>query len=91
MRTFRRTIYDHAPTAIEIPPELRQRRVEVIIIPLEDDAAVAAAAQPTPAQAPEAVDALGWPAGFFAATGGQWQGEPLVRVQPATYTVRANA
>jgi hypothetical protein len=37
--------------------------------------------------APES-DELGWSKDFFAATAGQWAGEPLVREQPTEYETR---
>jgi hypothetical protein len=37
--------------------------------------------------APE-LDELGWSKDFFAATAGQWAGEPLVREQPTDYETR---
>ena len=32
-----RKIYDEVPDTISIPPELRHRKVEVIILPLDED------------------------------------------------------
>jgi hypothetical protein len=79
MLTFQRTIYDVAPALVEVPLELRQRRVEVIILALEEQ---------SPNGNGGAMDALGWPAGFFEETAGQWAGEPLVREQPTEYETR---
>ncbi len=36
MQPFRR-IFNHAPDAIPVPEELRQRHVEIILWPLEDN------------------------------------------------------
>ncbi len=79
MLTFQRTIYDAAPALVEVPLEMRQRRVEVIILALEEQ---------SPNGNGGTTDALGWPAGFFEETAGQWAGEPLVREQPTEYETR---
>ena len=79
MLTFQRTIYDVAPAVVEVPPELRQRRVEVIMLVLEE---------PSPNGNGAGKDELGWPIGFFEETAGQWAGEPLVREQPTEYETR---
>ncbi len=88
MTTFRRTVYDNAPDVIEIPPELRQHRVEVIIISLENEPVLPAISPEEQAGTLPPVDDQGWPVGFFEATSGQWQGTPLVREQPMSYDVR---
>jgi len=88
MTTFQRTVYEAAPAVIEMPPELQQRRVEVIIIALDDSGANGhATGEGKPGEQPVR-DAFGWPAGFFEATAGKWQGAPLVREQPTEYDVR---
>ena len=57
-----RQIYDKIPGTIIIPFELRDRRVEVIIFPLD---------QNDDKKANDvAVDENGWPIGFFEATFG---------------------
>ena len=61
MLTFQRTIYDVAPAVVEVPPELRQRRVEVIMLVLEE---------PSPNGNGIMTDSLGWPVGFFEETFG---------------------
>ena len=61
MLTFQRTIYDLAPAVIEMPLALRQRRVEVIILALDE---------PTTNGAATATDANGWPVGFAERTYG---------------------
>ena len=52
-----RQIYDDAPESIVIPESFRHRRVEVLLIALDEIAI-------------EAVDASGWPVGFFERTFG---------------------
>ncbi len=61
MLTFQRTIYEVAPALVEVPLELRQRRVEVIILALDEQ---------SPNGNGGATDALGWPVGFFEETFG---------------------
>lgn len=51
-----RKIFDDLPNSIEVPAELRHRRAEVIILPLEDE---------EPSIAAETLDANGWPIGYF--------------------------
>ena len=51
-----RQIYDKVPATIDVPPELRDRRVEIIMLPLD-------AGKPI-------VDSNGWPAGYFDETFG---------------------
>lgn len=59
-----RQIYERVPATISIPPELHDRRVEVIILPLDQ------AEEPQPQNANQPVDAYGWPIGFFEETFG---------------------
>ena len=61
MLTYHRTIYEAAPPVVEIPPELQERRVEVIVLALDGRALNGNGA---------VSDALGWPAGFFEETYG---------------------
>ena len=77
--TYFRQIYEEIPAAIPIPPSLRHRRVEVIILPLDEPAANGKQ---------EGVDVNGWPIGFFEETAGQWAGEPLARESQGEYEVR---
>ncbi len=57
-----RQIYERIPGTITIPRELHDRRVEVIILPLDqNDEKISNGA---------AVDENGWPIGFFEATFG---------------------
>lgn len=77
--SFYRQIYVKAPHVLKIPPDFQDQPVEIIILSLE------AQADQTPATER---DELGWPVDFFAATAGQWAGEPLVREQPTDYETR---
>ena len=76
---YYRQIYTKAPRVLEVPPELQDRPVEIIILTLDEDAIE-----------PQAIerDELGWPVDFFTATAGQWTGDPLVREQPTDYETR---
>lgn len=74
-----RQIIEALPETITVPPELRHRRVEIIILPLDEIAVNGKIA---------AVDANGWPLGFFEATEGRWAGEPLVREAQGEYETR---
>lgn len=69
-----RQIIEDAPDTIPVPPELRHQRVEIIFWPLE------------PAESER--DANGWPLGFFEATAGAWEGEPLAREPQGEYGQR---
>lgn len=57
-----RQIYERIPGTITIPLELRDRRVEVIILPLDQNEEKKSNG--------EALDVNGWPIGFFEATFG---------------------
>jgi hypothetical protein len=59
--TYFRQVYEEIPATIPVPLALRHRRVEVIILPLDD---------PTVNGKQEEVDANGWPIGFFEETFG---------------------
>ena len=76
---YYRQVYTKAPHVLEVPPELRDRPVEIIILTLDEHAI-----EPPPVER----DELGWPVDFFAATAGQWAGDPLVREQPTDYETR---
>jgi hypothetical protein len=56
-----RQIYEDLPATIEVPAGLRHRRVEVILLPLDE-----AVKQ----NGEQAVDANGWPIGFLEETFG---------------------
>ncbi len=77
--TYFRQIIEVLPETITVPPELRHRRVELIILPLDESTANGKAT---------AVDANGWPLGFFEETEGCWAGEPLVREPQGDYETR---
>lgn len=74
-----RQIYTKAPRVLEVPPELQDRPVEIIILTLDEHAIE-----------PQAIerDVLGWPVDFFTATAGQWAGDPLMSEQPTDYETR---
>ena len=62
MPILREIVEDAAETiTVTIPLELRHRRVEVIVLPLDHSMTTTSSAQ---------VDARGWPLGFFEATFG---------------------
>ncbi|MFO7640006.1 MAG: hypothetical protein R6X17_01675 [Candidatus Competibacteraceae bacterium] len=69
-----RQIIEDSPESITIPQELRHKRIEVIIWPLEEADIDQKAATND-----------GWPAGLFERTAGAWQGEPLTREPQGDY------
>jgi len=69
-----RQIVDDAPETVPVPPEFRHKRVEITFRPLEEG--------------PVEKDAHGWPVGFFEATAGAWEGEPLTREPQGEYEKR---
>lgn len=76
-----RQILEEAPDFIPVPEALRHRKIELIIWPLEEEAAAPS----------EATDASGWPVGFFERTAGAWQGEPLEREPQGEYKEATDA
>ena len=74
-----RKIYEDLPASISVPAELRHRRVEVLLLPLDLEQL-----QENQANA----DELGWPRGFFERTAGRWAGEQLRRESPGEYETR---
>lgn len=74
-----RHVFEKLPASIRVPSELRHRRVEVILLPLDE-----AMAQETDSM----LDELGWPPGFFERTAGQWSGAPLLRESQGEYEAR---
>ena len=54
--TYYRRTYANAPATVALPPEMHDRRVEVIVLPLDEPAVNGEQL---------AVDGLGWPARFF--------------------------
>ena len=74
-----RHVFEKLPASIRVPSELRHRRVEVILLPLDE---------PVSEETSAALDDLGWPLGFFERTAGQWSGEPLLRDSQGAYETR---
>ena len=70
--TYFRQIIDEVTATITVPVELRHRRVEVIILPLDEVSSNGAAHNDQTV----AVDANGWPVGFFEETFGSLSGFP---------------
>ncbi|MCE7983041.1 MAG: hypothetical protein DYG89_17795 [Caldilinea sp. CFX5] len=64
--TYFRQIIDEVPETITVPIELRHRRVEIIILPLDE----ASTNGTVHNEQTVAVDANGWPLGFFEETFG---------------------
>ena len=60
-----REIYDNMPDTLTVPETLRHRRVEVILLVLDE--------------VPKKTDALGWPEGFFEETAGCLADDPIER------------
>jgi hypothetical protein len=75
MRALRK-IYDSMPPMIEIPEDLRARRVEVVFLELGKDETRTGATN------------ADWPDGLFEHTAGAWQGEPLQRSPQGDYEQR---
>jgi len=69
-----RKIYENLPAVIPIPDHLKNRRVELILLPLDE----------VEADNPQASKTAN-PLEQFA---GAWQGEPLVRPEQGTYEER---
>lgn len=69
-----RQIYEDLPNMIPVPEHLRHRRVEIIMLPLDEEAIK------------QAIDT--WPPGFFEATAGAWLGEPLERAPQGEFEQR---
>lgn len=67
MPTYYRHVYQNAPAAVPLPPELRDRRVEVIVLTMDEAASNGKQA---------GLDAWGWPEDFFAETFGSVPDHP---------------
>ena len=78
MDFYRETIRNVPPT-ISVPPELRNRDVEVIILPIGDKAKNGDAVE---------VDANGYPIGFFERTAGALADDPIERAPQGEYDIR---
>lgn len=63
---YYRKVYETAPESVIIPDELRNQRVEVLILPLEKILAHNRTEQP----GDQLLDANGWPLDFFENTYG---------------------
>ena len=74
-----RQVYEDMPSMLMIPAEMRHKRVEVILFPLDDVES---------AKAELAVDEFGWPVGLFDQLTRGWQGEPMERAPQDEYPVR---
>ena len=81
--TYFRQIIDEVTETITVPLELRHRRVEIIILPLDDAVNNGAVHNEQAA----AVDANGWPLGFFEETFGSLPDVPE-REPQGDYEVR---
>ncbi len=74
-----RQIYEDMPSVLTIPETLQHKRVEVILLSLDE----------MEITKPEvAVDEFGWPIGLFDKLTKGWQGEPMVRAPQGDYPVR---
>lgn len=76
MNHYRR-VYEDMPDVVVVPPELRRRRVEVILLPLDETAESAGK-----------TESQGWSKDFFERTAGRWSGAPIVRESPGNYDAR---
>ena len=74
-----RQIYEDMPSVLTIPETLQHKRVEVILLSLDEMESV---------KPKIALDENGWPIGFIEQTMGAWQGEPLERGNQGEYPVR---
>ena len=76
-----RQIYEKIPATITIPPELRERRVEVIILTLDQGE------EKKQTDTNQAIDKNGWPIGFFEETFGSAP-DLLMREPQGEYEIR---
>jgi hypothetical protein len=77
MNFYRKTI-KNAPSVISIPKELRNRDVEIIILPLEEEKT----------NGEIEVDKNGYPIGFFEETAGSLADDPIERAPQGKYEIR---
>lgn len=68
---------------LEVPTDLREIDVDVTL-----DVQPRPFLSPRQNGVPETLEELGWPPGFFEATAGQWQGEPLERGSQVDFVER---
>jgi hypothetical protein len=78
MNFYRETI-KNAPPMISIPKELRNRNVEIIILPLDEISNVEETIER---------DANGYPIGFFEQTAGSLADDPIERAPQGDYEIR---
>lgn len=78
MNFYRETI-KNAPSAISIPKEMRNRDVEIIILPLDEETTNGTAVE---------TDANGYPIGFFEETAGSLADDPIERAPQGEYETR---
>ena len=63
-----RKIFESMPATITVPVELRNQRVEVLLLPLEAESSQ---------ENRSGDDELDWPDGFIERTAGKWAGTPI--------------
>lgn len=78
MNFYRETI-KNAPPTISIPKELRNRNVEIIILPLDEKAENGDAVE---------LDENGYPIGFFEETAGSLADDPIERAPQGEFEIR---
>ena len=78
MNFYRETI-KNVPSVISIPKELRNRNVEIIILPLDEESENGDAVE---------VDKNGYPIGFFEETAGSLANDPIERAPQGEYEIR---
>jgi hypothetical protein len=76
MNHYRR-VFEDMPDSVAVPPELRHRRVELILLPLDETL-----------DNHEQAEGQGWSNDFFTQTAGCWAGDPIVRESPDDYETR---
>lgn len=78
MNFYRETI-KNAPPTISVPVEMRNRNVEIIILPLDENAENGEAVE---------TDANGYPIGFFEETAGSLADDPIERAPQGEFEMR---
>jgi hypothetical protein len=78
MNFYRETI-KNAPSVISIPKEMRNRDVEIIILPLDEESENGNAVE---------VDKNGYPIGFFEETAGSLADDPIERAPQGEFEMR---
>ena len=74
-----RQIFEDMPSILAIPTTMQHRRVEVILLPLDEVEVKTEAI---------ACDEFGWPIGLFDKLTNAWQGEALVRAEQENISER---